>query len=102
MPQITLVSTESAIRNIEQIRSFYSDIPDVGRRAIETISKNLLRLTHFPSIGKPNPEDQGITRLLLIEFGASGYVVKYRYLETEQKIVLLGIRNFRQLGFYES
>jgi len=102
MPQITLFSTESAIRNIEQIRDFYSDIPDVGRRAIETIGKNLLRLTQFPRIGKPNPEDQGTTRLLLIEFGASGYVVKYRYLETEHKIIILGIRNFRQSGFYES
>jgi plasmid stabilization system protein ParE len=100
MPQIVLIPTESAIKNIEQIRVFYSDIPDVGKRAIEAISKNLRRLTSLPNIGKPNPEDDGATRLLSIDFGASGYVVKYRYLETEQKILILGIRNFRQAGFY--
>lgn len=100
MSQIVIIPTASAIQNIEQIRVFYSEIPDVGRRAIETISKSLRRLTTLPNIGKPNPEDDGATRLLSIDFGASGYVVKYRYLEAEQKILILGIRNFRQAGFY--
>jgi plasmid stabilization system protein ParE len=100
MPQIVIIPTESAIQNIEQIRVFYIGIPDVGRRAIDAISQNLRRLASFPNIGKPNPEDDGATRLLSIEFGASGYVVKYRYLEDEGKILVLGIRNFRQAGFY--
>jgi plasmid stabilization system protein ParE len=101
MPQIKIVLTASAENNILQIRDFYREIPDIGKRAIDTVKGGLFRLVEFPNIGKPNPEDEGITRLLPIGFGGSGYLVKYRFIENENTIVILGIRAFKQAGFYE-
>ena len=96
-----VILTTSAENNIVQIREFYRDIPKVGKRAIEAVKGGLFRLVDYPNIGKPNPEDDGVTRLLPIGFGGSGYLVKYRYLEIESIIVVLGIRAFKQAGFYE-
>lgn len=96
-----IILTASAEKNIAQIRDFYNEIPDVGKRAIETVKGGLFRLVDYPNIGKPNPEDDGVTRLLPIGFGGSGYLVKYRHLEIESTIVILGIRAFKQAGFYE-
>ena len=96
-----IILTASAENNIIQIRDFYRELPEVGKRAIEAVKIGLFRLVDFPNIGKPNPEDDGITRLLPIGFGGSGYLVKYRYLEPENTIVILGIRAFKQAGFYE-
>lgn len=101
MPQIKLVPTESSRRNLEDIRAFYDEVPEVGERAIQAIKSGLIRLIEFPNLGKPNNEDDGETRLLPIGFGASGYLVKYRYLEQQSIVVLLGIRAFKQAGFYE-
>ena len=58
-----VILTASAENNIIQIREFYRDIPDVGKRAIEAVKGGLFRLVDYPNIGKPNPEDDGVTRL---------------------------------------
>ena len=101
MSQVKIVFTESSQNNILQIRNFYIEIPEIGKRAIQTIKMGLLRLIEFPNLGKPNSEDGGETRLFPIGFGASGYLVKYRFIEVDNTIVILGIRAFKQAGFYE-
>lgn len=102
MPQIKVIFTESAEKNILQVRDFYSEIPEVGMRAIQAIKTGLYRIADFPNIGRPNDEDGGETRLLFIGFGASGYVVKYRLIENEKCALILGVRSFKQAGFHEN
>lgn len=97
MPQIIFADLAQA--DFVRIRDFYQDLPEVGRRALQTIKIGLLRLVEYPSIGKPNERDGGVTRLLPIGFGASGFMVKYYFDTSTQTILILGVRSFREAGF---
>lgn len=100
MPHLTY--TKNALENFVAIAEFWREIPEVGKRAIVEIQEQAKKLKTLPNIGKPCPDDDGATRLLLVRFGSSGYVVRYRYDQPTDTVFVLAVRNFRQAGFTEN
>ncbi len=89
MPQVTY--TQNALQNLVEIADFWRKTPDIGKRAIKEIEERVDTLEKFPNIGKPCPDDDGITRLLTVPFGSSGYVVRYLYEQNLDTVFLLGV-----------
>ncbi len=92
-----LVWLESAVDDVAKLRAFITkENPDAAKRAAEAIKEATQRLIDFPTIGKP-VKDLSPYRDLLIRFGASGYVLRYRmYLEN---IYIVHVRHYRELDF---
>lgn len=94
-----IIYTQNAFLNLKTIAAFWREEPKTGKRAIFKIKDTIKRLELLPQIGKPCDDDDGQTRLLSIRFGSSGYVVRYRYEQVNDTVVVLAIKNFRQAGF---
>jgi toxin ParE1/3/4 len=60
--------------------------PDAAKRAIDTLIEATDILSEFPERGRPWGLDMNF-RELPVQFGARGYVIRYRYVDDEVIIV---------------
>lgn len=71
MEQVTIVITESAYNDLEDIENYISqDSPLMARRFINKIFERIDQLYNYPTSGKPVPEikDKSIRELLLNKY----------------------------------
>lgn len=96
MPQIRFAP--AAIRDLERLRDFLrGKNPTAAKNASKTILEALKVLGQQPMIGRPIEDLPEEFRDLVIDFGDSGYVARYR-LDAEF-VVILAVRHQRELGF---
>ncbi len=94
MPRI--IVTEAAVQGLEDCRRLLaSRSPDAARRAAQAIGQKLLLLETSPDLGRPLP-DAPEMRELVIAFGDSGYVAKYRHDTADDALYILALRVLKQ------
>jgi len=94
-----LIYTPNAQRNLVKLRAFIAQYnPPAARRAAQTILHGAKQLRQYPQLGRPVEEMPPEFRDLIIPFGNSGYVMRYRYAKTEDTVYILAIRHQREAG----
>lgn len=96
MPQI--IYSQAAIQDLERLREFLKPKnPSAAQRAAKTIIQGIKALGELPYIGRPIDALPQDFRDWLIDFGHSGYIVRYRI--NTDTIVILAIRHQKEAGF---
>jgi plasmid stabilization system protein ParE len=94
MPRIVI--TRSAQRDFERLRQFFeSKSPEVAKRAAKLIKEGIRSIEQFPEGHRPVP-DMMFHRERIIEFGSSGYIVRYFYEPGKEEIIVLRMRHQRE------
>jgi len=95
----SLIWVPSAAADVQRLYRFLSPKnPDAARRAIQTIRSGVKVLTLQAHIGRPIENMPNEYREWLIDFGDSGYVVRYR-LDVQGNVTILAVRHQKELGF---
>lgn len=93
-----LIWTPQALGDVGRLHDFLAvKDRDAARRAVRAIRQGVKVLARHPQIGRPAAEMEPAFREWIIAFGASGYVVLYRF-EADQ-VTLLAVRHGRELGY---
>lgn len=88
---------EAAIVDLQRLREFI--LPhnqEAAKRAFKVIRAAVTQLETTPRIGKP-VEDLQDYHDLIIPFGASGYVLRYRL--QSDTIFIIAIKHSKEVGF---
>jgi plasmid stabilization system protein ParE len=92
-----LILTENAARGIGRCLEFLAQQDEpASLRAGVAIASRLLQLETRPQIGRPVANN---LRELVIPFGSSGYVARYRHDATQDRVVILAVRHQREAGY---
>ena len=92
-----IVYSRNGLANLERLYRFLAEKnPDAAARAIETIRDKIKVLVRHPRLGRLDSERPDY-RELLVPFGESGYVARYRL--DGQTVVILAIRHAREAGY---
>lgn len=93
-----LIWSQPALSDVQRLYRFLARAsPDAARRAIKTIREEVKVLALQPAIGRPVDELPDQFREWLIDFGDSGYVVRY-HLDMDV-ITSLAVRHQKETGF---
>ena len=93
-----LIWSPQALRDVQRLYRFLAaKNTDAARRTVSSIRKGIKVIELQPGIGRPIADMEPEYREWLIEFGASGYVAKYR-LEGETAVVL-AVRHQKEAGY---
>ncbi len=99
MPHI--VYTQPAIEDLIRLRAFLASKSETAAdKAKGEIIRSIKALAHAPEGYKPVLEEPHL-RDMVIKFGISGYIVRYRY-ERGGNIYILRIRHQKEAGFTEN
>jgi toxin ParE1/3/4 len=72
-----ILLSPDATLDVERVRTFLeAKNPDAAKRALATIWSALEKVQVFPGLGRPT-EDSEI-RQIVVQFGSSAYIVRYR------------------------
>ena len=97
MPQVRYAP--EAIRDLQRPHEFLRPLnPAAAKRASERIRSSLQVLGHRPHIGRPIEELPDEFREWVIEFGDSGYLVRYRI--DADSVTILSMRRQKEAGYY--
>ena len=95
MPQVRFAP--SAIRDLERLRDFIRPKSAMAaKRAGEAIVKSVQVLGLQPQLGRPMEDLPENFREWIIDFGDSGYVVRYR-IDTKA-VTILVVRHQKEVG----
>lgn len=90
--------TPRALRDVERLHKFLAQKnPAAANRAVAAIYSGMKTVERQPGVGRPVEEMALEFRDWIIEFGASGYVVRYRI--DGQDAVVLAARHQLEAGF---
>lgn len=96
MPQVRF--SPPAIRDLERLREFLRPKnPIVAKQAGEVIVKAVQVLGFQPKLGRPIEDMPDEFREWIIDFGDSGYVVRYRIVM--DVITILSVRHQKEIGY---
>ena len=88
---------ESALNDLSRMRKFLSEVnPNAAIKAASLITRATTKLKEFPLVGKP-VEDLEDFYDLFIEFGVSGYHLRYRV--HSQKVYIIHVKHMKELSF---
>ena len=97
MPQVTFAP--AAIRDLQRLRDFLRPkSADAARRAGEAIRQGVTILGAHPRLGRMVDDLPEEFREWLIDFGDSGYVVRYRI--GDEAVTILKVRHQKEAGYY--
>lgn len=97
MPHVSF--SPAALRDLERLREFLRPKnPAAAKRAAVAIVKAVQTLGQYPQIGRPADDLEPGHRELLIDFGDSGYVTRYRY-DGGNIVTVLAIRHQKEVGY---
>lgn len=93
-----LIWSPPALRDVQRLYRFLaSKNTDAAKRAVAAIRAGMKSIELQPGIGKPIADMEPEYREWVIEFGASGYVAKYRV--DGDTAVVLAVRHQKEAGF---
>ena len=93
MPRIT--PTRFALLDLERLRLFlHEKKPEASERAAKTLRDGINKIALFPERFKPL-QDMPFHRDAVIDFGSSGYIVRYHY-KPGGDIIILRIRHQKE------
>jgi plasmid stabilization system protein ParE len=93
-----LIWSPPALRDVQRLYRFLaSKNPNAATRAVKAIRVGVKALGQQPGIGRPIDEMPDEFREWLIDFGDSGYVVRY-HLQGDA-VTLLAVRHQKEVGF---
>jgi plasmid stabilization system protein ParE len=88
---------KSAVDDLVRLKKFIADDnPIAAKKAATEIKRSVKTLIEFPMLGKP-VEGLMDYRDLMLNFGTSGYVLRYRLYENV--IYIVHIKHCRESGF---
>lgn len=88
----------AALRDVQRLHRFLAPKnPQAARRAVEAIRRGVQVLRHQSGIGRPIEDLPEEFREWLIDFGSSGYVVRYRI--DPEGVTILALRHQKEAGF---
>ncbi len=94
-----VIFAPAAIRDLQRLRDFLrTRNPDAARRAAEAIRQGVAILGAHPRLGRMVDDLPEMFREWPIDFGDSGYVVRYHI--DEDAVTILAIRHQKEAGFY--
>jgi plasmid stabilization system protein ParE len=89
-----LLSSDAAL-DVERVRSFLKlRNPDAAKRALRRVWRALELVEQLPDLGQ-RTKDRHI-RQLIVRFGDSAYIVRYRYLQESQTVFVTRIWHGRE------
>jgi plasmid stabilization system protein ParE len=91
---VILLSSE-AVSDVERVRSFLERLnPDAAKRALKRIWDALDMVEKLPSLGRPTEHPE--IRQIVVLFGASGYIVRYKFLHEQGTLLVTRIWHSRE------
>ena len=94
----SLIWSPGAAADVQRLYRFLSSSNmEAARLAVRAIRHGVAILTHQPRIGRPIEDLPIDFRDWLIDFGDSGYVVRYRVVD--DVVIILAVRHQREVGF---
>jgi plasmid stabilization system protein ParE len=96
MPRV--IWSEAALLDVQRLYRFLAPKNlDAAKRAVKAVRKGLNVLQLQPAIGRPIDDMPTEFREWIIDFGDSGYVVRYR-IESEL-VIILAVRHQKEVGY---
>ncbi|MDP3871681.1 MAG: type II toxin-antitoxin system RelE/ParE family toxin [Methyloversatilis sp.] len=93
-----LIWSQPALSDVQRLYRFLASAsPDAARRAIKTIREEVKVLALQPAIGRPVDDLPDEFREWMVDFGDSGYVVRYHI--GMDVVTLLAVRHQKETGF---
>jgi len=93
-----LIWSPLALRDVQRLYRFLAPkSPAAAQRAVKAMRQGVSVLEQQPGLGRPIEDMPSEFREWIIDFGDSGYVVRYRL--TEETVVVLAVRHQREAGF---
>ena len=93
-----LIGSPQALLDVQRPHRFLaSNHGDAARRAVKAVRQGLGVLGQQPGIGRPVQDLPEEFREWLIDFGDSGYLVRYRLAARE--VVILAVRHRSEAGY---
>jgi plasmid stabilization system protein ParE len=92
-----LIWSPSALRDVQRLYRFLAGKnADAAKRAVQAVRQGVTVLGHQPQIGRPIEDMAEAYREWQIDFGDSGYVV--RYLVATDTVAILAVRHQKEVG----
>ena len=93
-----LIWSRQALLDVQRLYSFLaSKNVDAAKRAVSAVRQGVRVLTYQSRIGRPVDDMPDEFREWMIDFGDSGYLVRYRI--GSDAITILAVRHQREVGF---
>jgi len=90
--------SEPALKDVARLYNFLApNSHEAASRAIRVIRQGVKQLGKHPEIGHPVEGLPPEFREWMVEFGASAYIVLYRF--DGKEVVLLAVRHGREAGY---
>jgi len=92
-----IIYSRKALANLDRAFSSLDELsPDAAIAAVDAIRTAIEMLEHHPLIGRIVTADQ---RELVISFGRTGYLARYRFVPARHEVRILAIRHQRELDY---
>ncbi|KQN79563.1 plasmid stabilization protein [Duganella sp. Leaf61] len=92
-----LIWSPPALRDVQRLYRFLADKnPGAAKRAVQAIRQGVTVLEKRPQIGRPVEDMDEAFREWQIDFGDSGYVVRYRV--ATSAVTILAVRHQKEAG----
>jgi len=90
-----IVLSSEAVSDVERVRSFLERRnPNAAKRALQRIWDTLEMVEKLPSLGRPTEHPD--IRQTVVLFGASGYIVRYRFFQERGTLLVTRIWHARE------
>jgi len=93
-----LIWSRQALLDVQRLYRFLAaNNIDAAKRAIQAVRQGAVVLGNQPGIGRPIEEMSDEFREWVIDFGDSGYLIRYRI--DPKFVTLLAVRHQKEAGF---
>ncbi len=93
-----LIWSEPALANVQRLFRFLAEKnPAAAKRAVKAIRDGVKILAQHPQVGRVVDELDEAFRDWPVDFGDSGYVVRYRF--AGELVTILAVRHQKETGF---
>ena len=96
MPQVMF--SQGSVRDLQRLQDFLKNkSPVAARKVAKLLQYQIKQLGLHPEIGRSLPESPLHFREWIVDFGDSGYIIRYSYLD--EQVVILAVRHQKEVGF---